>query len=170
MSKTSRLRKANVVHVWTENMNYYCWCSDSLSHRVSKKDRDAGLWRVTNGGEVMTALKRHNNAPTRQTHKQLRKLSEACWHTPFTLKTHSSIKPFIEIYLEFRHGWKTYVSPITMVTSLILTLGGNTVSSQRRLMTLHCVKACRHQNHIWTELLCDGHHHTPTHTNTQRTF
>lgn len=33
-------------------------------------------------------------------------------------------------------------------------------------MTLHRIEACWHQDHIWTELLSDGHHHSPTHTHT----
>lgn len=48
-----------------------------------------------------------------------------------------------------------------------LTLSGDVVSAKRRLMTLHCVEACGHQNHIRTELLGDGHHHTPTRTHTR---
>lgn len=47
-----------------------------------------------------------------------------------------------------------------------LTFGRNIVAPQRRLVTLHCIEACRHQDHIWAKLLGDGHHHVPVHTHT----
>lgn len=46
----------------------------------------------------------------------------------------------------------------------MLTFGRDVVSSQGRLVTLHCVETSRHQNHIWTEMLGNGHHHIPVHT------
>lgn len=46
----------------------------------------------------------------------------------------------------------------------MLTFGRDVVSSQWRLVTLHCVETSRHQNHIWTEMLSNGHHHIPVHT------
>lgn len=46
----------------------------------------------------------------------------------------------------------------------MLTFGRDVVSSQWRLVTLHCVETSRHQNDIWAEMLGNGHHHIPVHT------
>lgn len=43
----------------------------------------------------------------------------------------------------------------------MLTLGRDIVASKWRLVTLHCIEAGGHQNHIRTEMLGDRHHHIP---------
>lgn len=118
-----------------------------LSHRVAQQRRHAGLRCVTDGGEVMAALQRHNDAPTRQTHQQLRQLAETCQRTAAMVRSAA---------LESTLGGSGYRG-----RRRILTLCRDVVSPERRLVTLHRVEARGHQNHVGAELLGDGHHHTP---------
>lgn len=76
-------RAANTCRLRLTSMNQFC-----LSHQVSQQSRNTGFWCITDGCEVMAALQCHNNAPTCQPRKQLRKLPETCQHIAVLVKKH----------------------------------------------------------------------------------
>lgn len=50
---------------------------------------------------------------------------------------------------------------VIVMKEAALTFGGEFITSQRRRMSLHSIKPCRHQHHIWSKLVSDRHNYRP---------